>query len=206
MLVNADFKFAPAVDSKGKKIDVTQGNFYSTLLGTPRPQSARALLKVITTSTSNSRIRLPPTSPTPSARMCSTCARANSRPPFRLRSSITTFPEEVFHNLINTFKKKLPVWHRYFEIRRKALKLKEIQYFDMWAPIAKKKTQVSYEKAVDLISDSLAPLGKDYVDHAASGLSQRPLGGLDCQPGQDERRVLVWRAQDSSLHYDVLHG
>ena len=35
MLVNADFKFAPAKDSKGKKIEITQGNFYSTLLEHP---------------------------------------------------------------------------------------------------------------------------------------------------------------------------
>jgi oligoendopeptidase F len=78
-------------------------------------------------------------------------------------------PEEVFHNLIDTFKKNLPVWHRYFEIRRKALGLKEIQYYDMWAPIAKKKTTLSYEKAVDYISDSLAPLGKDYVNTLRKG-------------------------------------
>jgi oligoendopeptidase F len=49
------------------------------------------------------------------------------------------------------------------------LGLKEIQYFDMWAPIAKKKTQISYEKAVDYISDSLAPLGKDYVTTLRKG-------------------------------------
>jgi oligoendopeptidase F len=30
-------------------------------------------------------------------------------------------PTEVFHNLIDTFKKNLPVWHRYFDLRRKAL-------------------------------------------------------------------------------------
>ena len=50
-------------------------------------------------------------------------------------------PTDVFHNLINTFKKNLPVWHRYFEIRRKALGLRKLAYYDMWAPIAKKKSQ-----------------------------------------------------------------
>ena len=34
-------------------------------------------------------------------------------------------PTSVFHNLIDTFKKNLPVWQRYFEIRRKVLGLKK---------------------------------------------------------------------------------
>ena len=73
-------------------------------------------------------------------------------------------PVDVFHNQINTFKKNLPVWHRYFDIRRKALKLKEVNYYDMWTPITKKKPKISFEKAVDLISESLATLGREYVD------------------------------------------
>ena len=40
---------------------------------------------------------------------------------------------DVFYNLIDTFKKNLPVWHRYFEIRRKAMKLRDVTYYDMWA-------------------------------------------------------------------------
>jgi oligoendopeptidase F len=78
-------------------------------------------------------------------------------------------PVEVFHNLIDTFKKNLPVWHRYFEIRRKALKLKEVTYYDMWAPIAKKKPKVPFERAVELICESLAPLGKEYTDTVRQG-------------------------------------
>ena len=35
MLTNADFKFAPAKDSKGKKIEVTQGNIHTALMEHP---------------------------------------------------------------------------------------------------------------------------------------------------------------------------
>jgi oligoendopeptidase F len=169
MLVNADFKFAPAVDSKGKKYDVTQGNFYSTLLEHPDRKVRQSAFD----SYHDKHIEFKNTLAT----NLSTSISANV---FNMRArkfdttlSASLFnnniPEEVFHNLINTFKKNLPIWHRYFEIRRKALGLKEIQYFDMWAPIAKKKTTLSYEKAVDLISDSLAPLGKDYVNTLRQG-------------------------------------
>ena len=71
--------------------------------------------------------------------------------------------------LINTFKKNLPVWHRYFDLKRKALGLKKIAYYDMWAPIGRKKINIPYEKAVDLICESLAPMGKEYVDTVRRG-------------------------------------
>jgi oligoendopeptidase F len=52
------------------------------------------------------------------------------------------------------------------------LKVKELNYYDMWAPIGKKKPKVPFEKAVDLISESLAPLGKEYVDVLRKGCLQ----------------------------------
>ncbi|MBI5946327.1 MAG: oligoendopeptidase F [Chloroflexi bacterium] len=169
MLVNADFKFAPAVDSKGKKLEVTQGNFYSTLLEHPDRKVRQSAFE----SYHDKHIEFKNTlatnlSTSISANVFNMRARKFNT---TLSASLfnTNIPEEVFHNLINTFKKNLPIWHRYFDIRRKALGLKDIQYFDMWAPIAKKKTALSYEKAVDLISESLAPLGKDYVNTLRRG-------------------------------------
>jgi oligoendopeptidase F len=94
-------------------------------------------------------------------------------------------PTEVFHNLINTFKKNLPVWHRYFELRRKVLGLKEIAYYDMWAPLTKKKVKVPYEKAVDLICEGLAPMGREYVKTVRRGcLEER---WVDVYPNQGKQ-------------------
>ena len=114
-------------------------------------------------------------------------------------------PVDVFHNLINTFKKNLPVWHRYFEIRRKALKLKEVNYYDMWAPIAKKKTKVPYEKAVELICDSLAPLGKEYTDTIRQGCLKDRWVDVYPNQGKSERRVFMGRVWHASIYYDELH-
>lgn len=169
MLVNADFKFAPAMDSKGKKIEVTQGNFYSTLLEHPDR-------KVRQTAFENYMDKHVEFKNTLAANLATSIknnvffmrAREHNS---TLEASLfnNNIPVEVFHNLINTFKKNLPVWHRYFEIRRKALKLREVTYYDMWAPLAPKKTHIPFEKAVDLIADSLAPLGKEYVDTLRNG-------------------------------------
>lgn len=172
MLVNADFKFAPAKDSKGKKLEVTQGNFHNTLMEDPDRKVRQSAFE----SYMDKHIEFKNT-------LAANLATSIKNNVFLMRAREhnstleaslfnNNIPVDVFHNLINTFKKKLPVWHRYFEIRRKALKLKEVAYYDMWAPIAKKKTKVPFEKAVDLISESLAPLGKEYVDTLRKGCLQ----------------------------------
>ncbi|MDO8754094.1 MAG: M3 family oligoendopeptidase, partial [Anaerolineales bacterium] len=172
MLVNADFKFAPAKDSKGKKIEVTQGNFHNALMEDPDRKVRQSAFE----SYMDKHIEFKNTLAT----NLSTSIKNNvffmraREHNSTLEASLfnNNIPVDVFHNLINTFKKNLPVWHRYFEIRRKALKLKEVNYYDMWAPITKKKPRISFEKAVDLISESLAPLGREYVDTLRKGCLQ----------------------------------
>ena len=78
-------------------------------------------------------------------------------------------PTEVFHQLINTFRANLPTWHRYWDVRRRALKLDSISPYDIWAPIAKDQPEVSYRQAVDWISEGVAPLGDYYVNTLRKG-------------------------------------
>lgn len=73
-------------------------------------------------------------------------------------------PVEVFHNLIDTFKKNLPTWHRYWDVRRRALGLDTIHPYDIWAPLTPNEPEVSFEQAVDYISEGMKPLGDDYVE------------------------------------------
>ncbi|MEW6402137.1 MAG: oligoendopeptidase F [Chloroflexota bacterium] len=193
MLVNADFKFAPAKDSKGRKVEVTQGNMHTSLMESPD----RKIRQTAFESYMDKHLEFKNTLAT----NLSTSIKANV---FNMRArrhenslaaalfelNIST---DVFYNLIDTFKKNLPVWHRYFELRRKALGLKEITYYDMWAPIAKKKVKLPYEKAVDYICDSLAPLGKEYTNTIRRGtLKDR---WVDSTPNQGKQNgAFSWGA------------
>jgi oligoendopeptidase F len=72
-------------------------------------------------------------------------------------------PTEVFHNLIGTFTRNLPLWHRYWDVKRRLLGLDEIRPYDIWAPLTEKQPSYSFSEAVDLIAKGMAPLGDDYV-------------------------------------------
>jgi len=193
MLTNADFKFKPAKDSSGKVLDVTQGTI-SNLMHNPDRKARRAAYE----NYMDKYIEYKNT-------LSSNLAHSIKTNVFHMRarkheSSLAAalfelnIPTDVFHNLIDTFKKNLPVWHRYFELRRKALGLKKFSYYDMWAPIAKKKVKVPFERAVELICESLAPMGKEYVETVRKGcLKER---WVDVYPNQGKMEgAFSWGSQ-----------
>ena len=89
-------------------------------------------------------------------------------------------PEQVFHNLIETTRKHLPVWHKYWRVRREALKQDDLWEYDIWAPLAKERARIPYEQAVAWICEGLAPLGDEYVSTAKRGLLEQ--GWADVYP------------------------
>lgn len=83
-------------------------------------------------------------------------------------------PESVYENLVDSVNGSLKVLHRYYELRRRVLKLKRLNLYDMRVNlIPEVKTRYSYEEAVDLIAEALAPLGREYTSVMKAGL----LGG-----------------------------
>jgi oligoendopeptidase F len=69
----------------------------------------------------------------------------------------------VFHNLIDTYKKNIPTWHKYWSVRRRVLGVDSLQPYDIWAPLTSKPPVVPFEQAVEWISNGMKPLGDDYV-------------------------------------------
>jgi oligoendopeptidase F len=168
MITNADFKFAPAVNGKGRKLEVTQSSIHQ-ILGTADRKARQTAWNSYMDRHLEFKNAL--------ASNLGTSIKANV---FHMRahkhdSSLAAslfennVSTEVFHNLINTFKKNLPVWHRYFEIRRRALGQSNITYYDMWAPLAKKDVKLSFKEAVDMICEGLQPMGRDYTDVIRKG-------------------------------------
>lgn len=77
--------------------------------------------------------------------------------------SPSNIPVEVFHNLIDTYKKHIPTWHRYWDVRRRALDYDTIHPWDIWAPLTSDDPALSFPEAIDMIAEGMAPLGADYV-------------------------------------------
>lgn len=83
-------------------------------------------------------------------------------------------PESVYDNLIAQVHEQLPVLHRYYSLRKKALKLNELRHYDVYVPLTNEvKTYYTYADAVEILRQALNPLGTEYTDILCKGL----LGG-----------------------------
>jgi oligoendopeptidase F len=162
MINNADLKFQPAVASDGTKLEIGQASLGSLITHPDRAVRRSAwqnyadaylgfkntYAAILTTAVKqdvfNARVRGYPTS-----------LHASLEP--------NNVPVEVFHNLIEVFKRHLPTWHKYWGLRRKALKLDTFGVYDIKAPLTDAKPIVPFEQAVDWICEGVAPLGEEYV-------------------------------------------
>lgn len=80
-------------------------------------------------------------------------------------------PTSVYHNLIDCVHKNLPALHDYYKLRRELLGVDELRHYDVYVPLIKSvETKTSYEEAVEICRNALAPLGKEYTDRLCDGL------------------------------------
>jgi len=185
MLTKVDFKFAPAKDFKSKKIEVTQDNFQTELMEHPDRKVRQSAFESYMDKHIEFKNTLAANLITSIKTNIFYSQARNHEDSLSAALFENNVPSEVYYGLIDAFKNNFSIWQRYFEVRRKALKLKEITYYDMWAPIAKTKTEIPYETAVEHICDSLAPLGAEYVETVRQGcLTNR---WVDVYPNQGKQ-------------------
>ena len=83
-------------------------------------------------------------------------------------------PVSVVDNLISTVHNHLDPLYRYFDIRRRAMGLEELHFYDTYVPIVQGiEKRIEWNEAVDVIMEALKPLGKDYVAILEKGLRGR---------------------------------
>ena len=72
-------------------------------------------------------------------------------------------PEAVYDNLITAVRANLPAVHKYYAIRRRAMKLPDLHIYDTYVPIfSDLKKHTPWEAGVRAVLESLKPLGTSY--------------------------------------------
>jgi oligoendopeptidase F len=83
-------------------------------------------------------------------------------------------PASVYDNLIAAVRANLPAVHRYYQLRRKLMKLPDIHFYDTYVPILTDvKVDRTWSQAVDVVIEALKPLGPAYLDELTKGLRGR---------------------------------
>ena len=172
MLNNADIKFASIKDEDGDEVEVTHGNYIKFMESHDRKvreaaynamyDSYKELINTIaTTYNYNTKTDV-------------VGARIRKYDSARAAAlSGDNIPGEVYDNLVSVVNDNLPAMHRYVELRKKMLGVDKMYMYDMYVPLIElPKTVVSYEEALDMMREGLAPLGEEYIAKMNAGLAE----------------------------------
>jgi len=88
-------------------------------------------------------------------------------------TSKSHIPTDVFHKLIETYRKNTPTWHRYWRLRRKILGYSTLHEYDVWAPLTTSSPNISFEQATEWICEGMKPLGDEYVSVMRRGICEQ---------------------------------
>ena len=88
-------------------------------------------------------------------------------------------PVEVYRILIAETNAALPILHRYYDLRRKMLKLTDLRYEDVTAPVSAFHRRFDVTEMRALTLAAVAPLGSAYVERLAGATTN---GWMDALP------------------------
>ena len=93
-------------------------------------------------------------------------------------------PEEIYLNLVNTAKNNTKPLQRYLKLRKKILGLEKYYNFDGSINLIEFDKEYEYDEAKEIVLNSVAPLGKDYVEKMKKAISE---GWLDVFEAKGKR-------------------
>jgi oligoendopeptidase F len=163
VLANADLRFASAVGANGDEHEVAQGTI-AALLTNPDREVRRTAFE----NYADAHIAM-------QHAMAASLAGGVKRDVFYARargfpSSLAAalepshVPPDVYHNVIQTFRKNVGTWHRYWRVRSRALGLDVLKPYDTRAQVGPSTLHVPYEQAVEWVAEGVRPLGEEYVE------------------------------------------
>lgn len=195
MLNNADLEFPSIRNEDGEEIQITHGSFIPLMESkdrTLRRNAFKALYKTYNdykntfASILNTNIK--------KNIFYSKVRKYNSSLEAALDGD--NIPVKVYDNLIESVNENLYKMHKYIEIRKRALDLGDIHFYDLYTPIVKDiDMDIEYEQAKEEILKGLAPLKSEYLREVENGFNS---GWIDVYENKGKRSgAYSWGTYDS---------
>ena len=167
MLADADMRFPVIKDEKGEDVQITHGTYIPLLESRDRRVRRDAYEGLYSTYKSFANTIC--ASYAASVKGDQFYAQARKYPS-ALEASLypNAIPVSVYDSLVEGVHKHLPALHKYVSLRKKALGVDEVHYYDLYTPIAPEaELGVPYEKAAQIVQAGLKPQGEKYLQDLA---------------------------------------
>jgi oligoendopeptidase F len=170
MLDNADLKLGVVKNEQGEEITITHGNFQSLLQSYDRRVRREAFETHYSAYEGHQFTYASLLSSSVKKDMF--YARTRKFPSVREQALFSeNIPVAVYDNLIENVHNNLPALYKYFDLRKRLLKLDELHVYDCAVPLVKDiHWHMSYQEASEKITEALRPLGNDYIETVNKGL------------------------------------
>lgn len=172
-LNDADLKFGFVKDAKGQQVELSHAAFSSLLHSPKRSVRKTAFHQYYTQFQAHENTLAATLNASVQRDLYYAKARGYSS---ALEAALfqDKMPLAVYDNLIASVHRNLPALFRYYDLRRRKMKLKQIHQYDTYVPILSDlDTRRSWNQAVKLVIDALEPLGSQYCRVLAGGLKGR---------------------------------
>ena len=112
-------------------------------------------------------------------------------------------PTSVYTRLIDGVNRHLPTFHRYLKLRQRMMKLPDLHYYDLYAPlVASVDLTYSIDEAQKIVLKSLEPLGPEYAAGAKRAFTER---WTDFYPTEGKRSGAYSNGGAYDVHPYMLH-
>ena len=172
-LNDADMSFGTVTNEKGERVELTHASF-SALLHSPKRTVRRNAFQQFYKQFDDHKNTLAATL-SGSIQRDIYYAKARNYPS-ALESALYAddVPLSVYDNLIDSVGRNLPSLHRYYDLRRRKMRLRDIHIYDTYVPILTDlERRHTWKQAVKVIMDSLTPLGSEYCSVLEKGLTSK---------------------------------
>ena len=170
-LLDADMKFGLVKNEKGEQVELSNSTFSKLLVSPERSVRKNAFHKYYEQFTGHEN--------TLTATLAGSIHKDVYYAKVRsFQSSLASalfpdnVPQSVYDNLIAAVRKNLPAVHRYYDVRRRKMKLRDIHHYDTYVPILSDlEVKRTWAQAVKLVIEALCPLGDEYCSTLETGLT-----------------------------------
>ncbi len=172
-LTDADLKWGAIKNERGELVELSNSSFSSFLQSPERGVRKKAFHQYYTQFSAHEN--------TLAATLAGSIqrdvyyARARNHPS-ALEASLfrDKVPVAVVDNLVESVHRHLGALYRYYDLRRRKMKLRDIHHYDTYVPILSElKTRHTWDQAVKLVISAIEPLGSEYCGVLETGLKGR---------------------------------
>jgi len=172
-LTDADMKFGTVRDGGGRQVELSNATFVTLLHDTSRAVRRTAFEQFYEEYAAHANT------------LAATLSGSNERDVYSARvrgytSAVEAalfadnVPLAVYDQLVTAVRDNLPAVHRYYDVRRRILGLDDIHHYDCYVPLVPElEKRHTWDDAVTVVIESLAPLGGEYCRRLEAGLRGR---------------------------------